>query len=82
MRDGGYSTAKYWLSDGWATVQANNWTAPLYWELDDEKDENGHDRWLIFTLEGKAYPYSSLSKALPSSGLPLIVLQCQLTRAF
>jgi ergothioneine biosynthesis protein EgtB len=31
MRDGGYGTASLWMSDGWATVQSEGWTAPLYW---------------------------------------------------
>lgn len=31
MQDGGYRTASLWMSDGWATVQAEGWTAPLYW---------------------------------------------------
>ncbi len=31
MADGGYRTPTLWMSDGWATVGANGWTAPLYW---------------------------------------------------
>ena len=29
--DGGYERPELWLSDGWATVQAEGWDAPLYW---------------------------------------------------
>ncbi|MDP4299676.1 ergothioneine biosynthesis protein EgtB [Leptothrix discophora] len=29
--DGGYRRAAWWLSDGWATVQAQGWEAPLHW---------------------------------------------------
>ncbi len=32
IEDGGYRRAEFWLSDGWATVQAQAWQAPLYWE--------------------------------------------------
>ncbi len=32
MSDGGYTTASLWLSDGWATVAADGWTAPGYWK--------------------------------------------------
>src|SRR5262249_28019688 len=39
---GGYRRAEFWLSDGWATVQAQGWTAPLYWREDS-------DGWSVFT---------------------------------
>jgi ergothioneine biosynthesis protein EgtB len=29
--DGGYQRPDLWLSDGWATVVAEGWKAPLYW---------------------------------------------------
>jgi len=35
IQDGGYSTPTLWLADGWATVTAQGWTAPLYWEEAD-----------------------------------------------
>jgi ergothioneine biosynthesis protein EgtB len=31
MVDGGYTTPTLWLSDGWATVEAEGWNAPGYW---------------------------------------------------
>jgi ergothioneine biosynthesis protein EgtB len=31
IRDGGYRSAVHWLSDGWATVQREQWTRPIYW---------------------------------------------------
>jgi ergothioneine biosynthesis protein EgtB len=32
VEDGGYARPEFWLSDGWAKVQEEGWTAPLYWE--------------------------------------------------
>lgn len=46
MHAGGYRRPELWLSDGWAAVQRNGWSAPLYWERD------GAGRWRQFTLGG------------------------------
>jgi ergothioneine biosynthesis protein EgtB len=55
MRDGGYERAELWLSDGWETVKAQGWRAPLYWfEAEGE--------WRVFTLRGP----SALSGMLAS----------------
>jgi ergothioneine biosynthesis protein EgtB len=35
IEDGGYRTPTLWLADGWATVKAQDWRAPLYWEEAD-----------------------------------------------
>jgi ergothioneine biosynthesis protein EgtB len=35
MADGGYATPSLWLSDGWATVEAQGWSAPGYWQERD-----------------------------------------------
>jgi len=45
VEDGGYRTAAHWLSDGWTTVRAEDWTQPLYWE-------NRDGAWTEFTLGG------------------------------
>jgi ergothioneine biosynthesis protein EgtB len=45
MDDGGYAKPRLWLSDGWATVQSQGWTAPLYWSQDGRG-------WSVFTLTG------------------------------
>jgi ergothioneine biosynthesis protein EgtB len=42
---GGYSTPSLWLSDGWATVQAEGWQAPGYWRHQD-------GAWFATTLGG------------------------------
>ncbi len=45
MADGGYGRADLWLSEGWATVNANGWDAPLYWWPEG-------DAWMVHTLHG------------------------------
>jgi ergothioneine biosynthesis protein EgtB len=35
IADGGYRTPTLWMSDGWARVQANGWSAPLHWREGD-----------------------------------------------
>ncbi|MGV8942354.1 MAG: ergothioneine biosynthesis protein EgtB [Lysobacter sp.] len=34
MDDGGYRDPRLWLSDGWARIQQDGWTRPLYWDAD------------------------------------------------
>jgi len=45
MADGGYARPELWLSEGWARVQAEGWTAPLYWE-------DSPSGWRAMTLQG------------------------------
>lgn len=45
MRDGGYTQPELWLSEGWDTVNAQQWRAPLYWEEHD-------GQWLTYTCSG------------------------------
>jgi ergothioneine biosynthesis protein EgtB len=45
MADGGYATPALWLSDGWATVEAQGWNSPGYWR---ERD----GAWQSLTLAG------------------------------
>jgi ergothioneine biosynthesis protein EgtB len=35
IEDRGYRTAAVWMSDGWAAVQANGWSAPEHWRQRD-----------------------------------------------
>jgi ergothioneine biosynthesis protein EgtB len=44
--DGGYGRSELWLSDGWATVQAEGWDAPSYWT-------RVGGEWEVFTLHGR-----------------------------
>jgi ergothioneine biosynthesis protein EgtB len=45
MAAGGYGEPTLWLSDGWATAQAEGWSAPGYWRKVD-------GAWLSMTLGG------------------------------
>jgi len=45
MADSGYATPTLWLSDGWATLEAQNWQAPGYWRKVD-------GAWFAMTLGG------------------------------
>jgi ergothioneine biosynthesis protein EgtB len=45
IEDGGYRRPDLWLSDGWAAIQQQGWTAPLYWA-------RGAEDWSDFTLAG------------------------------
>jgi len=45
MSDGGYRRHEFWLSDGWAKVNADGWRAPFYWT-----DVDGV--WFEHTLNG------------------------------
>lgn len=42
---GGYSSAQYWLADGWALVKTQNLIAPLYWE-------KSASSWMTMTFAG------------------------------
>jgi ergothioneine biosynthesis protein EgtB len=43
--DGGYRRPELWMSEGWATLQAEGWCAPEYWHLDGGE-------WWRFGLDG------------------------------
>lgn len=45
MQDGGYTRPELWLSQGWAAVCQQQWSAPLYWREHDGS-------WKLFTLAG------------------------------
>ena len=46
IEDGGYARPELWLADGWATVKAEGWDAPLYWR-------GGDDGWTTMSLSGR-----------------------------
>jgi ergothioneine biosynthesis protein EgtB len=45
MNDGGYSRPELWLSDGWDTLNQQQWDSPFYWERED-------NNWKVFTASG------------------------------
>jgi len=45
IEDGGYTRPEFWLSEGWNTVKAREWDAPLYWTLHEGS-------WFQYTLNG------------------------------
>ncbi|EJW11149.1 Uncharacterized protein DUF323 [Rhodovulum sp. PH10] len=46
IADGGYQRPTLWLSDGWATVAAEGWQAPGYWQ------QEADGAWRAMTLGG------------------------------
>ena len=44
----GYTRPELWLSEGWDTMRAEGWQAPLYWR----RDEMTNSGWSVFTLRG------------------------------
>ena len=46
INSGGYQNYKYWLSDGWTTVQKNKWDCPMYWYKND-------DQWFVRDFLGE-----------------------------
>jgi ergothioneine biosynthesis protein EgtB len=46
IEDGGYQRPELWLSDGWATVHAESWEAPGYWQRGTDGG------WQVYTLHG------------------------------
>jgi ergothioneine biosynthesis protein EgtB len=51
VEDGGYRTTALWLSDGWAVVQANRWSAPPYWIAPGDPRAPS-PRWQVFGAGG------------------------------
>jgi ergothioneine biosynthesis protein EgtB len=47
IASGGYHDPRWWLSDGWAWLQASARVAPVYWRQDE------HGGWREFSLQGE-----------------------------
>lgn len=48
VEQNGYNRPELWLAEGWTSMRAEGWQAPLYWQ----RDENTNSGWRIFTLHG------------------------------
>ena len=46
--DNGYTRPELWLSEGWTTIRAEGWQAPLYWR----RDSAAATGWQVYTLHG------------------------------
>ncbi len=45
INDGGYQNFRWWFSEGWTTVNGEQWRAPMYWEQHDGE-------WMIRDFAG------------------------------
>jgi ergothioneine biosynthesis protein EgtB len=48
MEEDGYARPELWLSEGWDTMRAAGWQAPLYWR----SDADTRSGWSVYTLHG------------------------------
>ncbi len=48
LDEDGYARPELWLSEGWQTMRAEGWQAPLYWKRDTATKSG----WSLFTLHG------------------------------
>lgn len=48
IEDNGYTRPELWLSEGWNTMRAEGWQAPLYWRRSSATPIG----WEVFTLNG------------------------------
>ena len=64
IADGGYRRPEFWLSDGWALVQAQGWQAPAYWLAPGDARAPAAG-WQVFGLRG----VQPLEPAAPVLGL-------------
>ncbi len=48
IEQNGYNRPELWLSEGWNTLRAEGWQAPLYWQRDNTTNAG----WCIYTLHG------------------------------
>jgi ergothioneine biosynthesis protein EgtB len=57
MDENGYGRPELWLAEGWTTLRAESWQAPLYWH----RDSATRSGWSIYTMGG-FHPLDALSE--------------------
>jgi len=50
IEEDGYARPELWLSEGWDTMRAEGWQAPLYWQRDARSETAAN--WSVYTLRG------------------------------
>ncbi|HEY5329256.1 MAG TPA: ergothioneine biosynthesis protein EgtB [Acidobacteriaceae bacterium] len=50
IEEDGYARPELWLSEGWDTMRAEGWQAPLYWQRDARSETAAN--WSVYTLHG------------------------------
>jgi ergothioneine biosynthesis protein EgtB len=48
IEQNGYNRPELWLAEGWTTMRAEGWQAPLYWQ----RDNSTNSGWCIYTMHG------------------------------
>jgi ergothioneine biosynthesis protein EgtB len=48
IEQNGYNRPELWLAEGWTTMRAEGWQAPLYWQ----RDNTTNSGWCIYTMHG------------------------------
>lgn len=48
IEQNGYNRPELWLAEGWTTMRAERWQAPLYWQ----RDNTTNSGWCIYTMHG------------------------------
>jgi len=52
IEEDGYARPELWLSEGWDTMRAEGWQAPLYWRRDASSESSATSGWSVYTLHG------------------------------
>ncbi len=72
IADEGYRRPELWLADGWAAVQAEGWTAPLYWERREDGRMGADEpaRLRVHSMKPRRSAMSATTRRTPLPGGP------------